>query len=62
MLNDHRFDNRPHLRNKYIHGSNKLDVHQHEHGYYKLVKLLVLTVLKINEEFCRGDYAWDIKE
>ena len=62
MLNDHRFDNGPQLRNKYIHGSNKLDVHQHEHDYYKLVKLLVLTVLKINEEFCRRDDAWDIKE
>lgn len=62
MLNDHRFDNGPQLRNKYIHGSNKLDVDQHKHDYYKLVKILVLTAIKINEEFCRRDDAWGIKE
>lgn len=62
MLNDHSFDNGQQLRNKYAHGSNSLKKQQHKEDYYKFLKLFVLVVLKINEEFCRRDDTWDTKE
>lgn len=62
MLNNHKFDNGPQLRNIYIHGSNSLDIKKHEHDYYKLLKIMVLIILKINEEFCRRDDTWSIQE
>lgn len=62
MLNDHSFDNGQQLRNKYAHGSNSLKTQQHKKDYYKFLKLFVLVVLKINEEFCRRDDTWDTKE
>ncbi len=62
VLNDRRFDNGLQLRNKYIHGSNQLDVNEHTHDYYHILKLLVLTVLKMYEEFCIRDNVWNTEE
>lgn len=58
MLNDQSFDNGDQLRNRYIHGSNTQSEEQHKQDYYKLLKIIILIVLKINEEFCRADDTW----
>ena len=59
MLNDRTFDNGPQLRNRYIHGSKYADSNQNMLDYYRLLKILSLVILKINEEFCRRDDIWN---
>ena len=47
-----RFTNGPALRNKYIHGSNSYAVSEdiHRKAYYRLLVLLILELLKIEED------------
>lgn len=52
ILNVQRFTNGPELRNKYVHGTFSLDPKVHERDYLELLKIMVLIVIKINEEFC----------
>jgi len=52
VLNRKDFDNGLDLRNKYIHGTHPLDERKHEEDYYELLKIMVLIIIKINEEFC----------
>lgn len=52
MLNKSEFSNGLDLRNKYIHGSNTLDEQQHEMDYLIILKLMIIVIIKINEEFC----------
>ena len=52
MLNRSQFSNGYDLRNKYSHGSNTLKTYEQEWHYMELLKIMVLIVLKINEEFC----------
>ncbi len=49
-LNKKEFTNGLDLRNKYLHGSNSKSVDEHERDYYILLKLLILTIHKINED------------
>lgn len=58
ILNDHNFDNGKQLRNRYIHGTNTKDENVHRQDYYQLLNIIILIVLKINEEFCRADDTW----
>lgn len=52
MLNRSQFSNGYDLRNKYSHGSNTLKEDEQEWHYMELLKIMVLIILKINEEFC----------
>lgn len=55
ILNDRQFDNGPAIRNKYSHGNNPQNIKEHENDYFQLLKILALTIIKINEEFCLKD-------
>ena len=52
MLNNAKYENGPALRNNYIHGTHSLDSQKHENDYYELLKIMVMIIIKINEEFC----------
>lgn len=40
------------MRNKYIHGTNSKDEQIHFQDYLEFLKIMVLIIIKINEEFC----------
>ena len=52
ILNKHEFSNGLDLRNRYIHSTNTLNEQQQQRDYFSLLKIMALTILKINEEFC----------
>lgn len=52
ILNRSEFSNGYDLRNKYIHGTHSLREEDHKRDYIELLKIMVLIVIKINEEFC----------
>ena len=52
MLNTQQFNNGPEIRNKYAHGNFSIDEKTYESDYVELLKIMVLIVLKINEEYC----------
>ena len=52
MLNKSEFSNGLDLRNRYIHGSNTLDERQQKMDYITIMKLMIIIIIKINEEFC----------
>lgn len=52
------FSNGNDLRNKYIHGNYPSSINQQNNDYLEFLKIFILTVIKINEEFClREDLA-----
>lgn len=53
MLNKAEFSNGLDLRNKYIHDTCSLDEKTQMQDYFELLKIMVLIVIKINEEFCK---------
>lgn len=52
MLNKSEYSNGLDLRNKYIHSTYPTNINQQENDYVRLLKIMILVVLKINEEFC----------
>ena len=52
MLNQAEYSNGYQLRNKYAHGSYILDEIRQQQDYIELLKIMVLIIIKINEEFC----------
>ncbi len=52
MLNTQEFINGPELRNKYVHGTFSTSAETHKRDYVELLKIMVLIIIKINEEFC----------
>ena len=52
VLNKKEFDDSLDLRNKYIHSTYPLDEKVQEHDYLQLLKLMIILIIKINEEFC----------
>ncbi len=52
MLNVQRYNNGPELRNKYAHGTFALDENSHQKDYIELLKIMILIIIKINDEFC----------
>ena len=52
MLNQAEYSNGHQLRNKYAHGSYILDEIRQQQDYTELLKIMVLIIIKINEEFC----------
>lgn len=55
MLNKAEFSNGLDLRNKYIHSSYSSDEKTTMTDYVRLLKIMVLVIWKINEEFCFRD-------
>ncbi len=49
-LNKKEFTNGLDLRNKYLHGTNKSSERVNEYEYYVLVKLIILIVIKIEDD------------
>ena len=51
-LNKREFTNGLDLRNSYLHGTqaNPDETHKHEYAYFTYMKLLVLTMLKIDDD------------
>ena len=52
MLNVQKYDNGPELRNKYAHGIFPADIQKQEQDYIELLCIMILIIIKINEEFC----------
>lgn len=52
MLNKSEFSNGLDLRNKYVHSTYPIDKEIQYIDYAKLMKITVLVIIKINEEFC----------
>lgn len=51
-LNKAEFTNGLDLRNRYIHDTGSLDENVQKQDYLVLLKLMIILVIKINEEFC----------
>lgn len=58
-LNDREFDNGPSLRNKYLHGISSQDKEEHKRDYFELLKIFIVVIIKINEEFCLNNDKTD---
>lgn len=52
QLNQAEFSNGLDLRNKYIHSSYSQDKRVQEEDYDRLLRIMALVIMKINEEFC----------
>jgi len=52
LLNKAEFSNGLDLRNRYLHGTQSNDEKVHEQDYFIFLKIMILIVIKINEEFC----------
>ena len=52
VLNNRKYDNGLSIRNRYLHGSNTDNISDHKKDYYTILKVFVLIIIKINEEFC----------
>ena len=55
MLNKSEFSDGLELRNKYIHATYPKDENEQRTDYMTLLKLMVLIITKINDEFCTLD-------
>lgn len=51
-LNKTKFTNGYDIRNKYLHGTNSNDEKQYEADYYRILKLIVIIIIKINDDLC----------
>ena len=49
-LNKKEFTNSLNIRNKYIHGTNPTDEQEQEKDYYELLKIIILVLLKIEDD------------
>lgn len=51
-LNKAKYTNGYDLRNRYLHGTNCNDERQYEIDYYSILKLIVIIIIKINDDLC----------
>ena len=49
-LNKKEFTNGYDLRNKYLHGTNSFSKNEHHKDYYSLLKIIIFTLLKIEDD------------
>lgn len=52
LFNKSEFDNGLDIRNSYTHGTQKVDENQNKQDYFIFLRIMILIVIKINEEFC----------
>jgi hypothetical protein len=55
LLNKAEFSNGLDLRNRYVHGTQTSDEKEHKQDYFTFLRILILIVIKINNEFCLAD-------
>ena len=55
ILNKREYSNGLDLRNKYIHDSIVIDENTQNHDYAVIMKVMIILIIKINEEFCLRD-------
>ncbi|QUI24217.1 hypothetical protein HZI73_18815 [Vallitalea pronyensis] len=56
-LNKSKFTNGHDIRNKYLHGTNSNNEKQYKTDYHIILKLIVIVVIKINDDLCiKEDY------
>lgn len=51
-LNKSKYTNGHEIRNHYIHGTNIFDENQYKNDYFMIIKLIIIIVLKINDDLC----------
>ena len=57
-LNKAKFTNGFDIRNRYLHGTNGSDENQYKADYYLILKLIIIIVIKINDDMCiKEDYV-----
>lgn len=54
-LNKSSFSNGLDLRNKYLHATYPMDTEVQYRDYIELLKIMVLIIIRINDEFCERD-------
>lgn len=54
-MNKKDYNNGPDLRNRYLHGTYPIDIQQQHMDYVELLKIMVLIIIKINDEFCEKE-------
>lgn len=52
LFNKSKFDNGLDIRNRYVHGTQRVDENQNKKDYFIFLRIMILIVIKINEEFC----------
>lgn len=52
MLNKSEYSNGKDLRNRYLHSTYPQDKAQHFNDYMELLRIMIVVIIKINEEFC----------
>lgn len=52
LFNKSEFDNGLDIRNSYTHGTQRVDENQNKQDYFIFLRIMILIVIKINEEFC----------
>ncbi len=52
LFNKSEFDNGLDIRNRYTHGTQRVDENQNKQDYFIFLRIIILIVIKINEEFC----------
>lgn len=52
MMNRKDFGNSLDLRNLYLHGTQGHDENTHKNHYYKFLELLIILIIKINDDLC----------
>ena len=55
IFNNAEYDNSMDLRNKYAHGNQMADEDFNRNNYYIILRMLILIIIKINEELCLLD-------
>lgn len=55
ILNKREYSNGLDLRNRYIHDSNSTNENMQYHDYSILMKVMIILIIKINDEFCIRD-------
>lgn len=54
-LNKSKFTNGYDIRNRYLHGTNDNNEEKYESDYYSILKIIIIIVLKINDDLCLFD-------
>lgn len=56
IINKSEYDNSRELRNKYAHGNQSLNESQMNDDYYTMLRIMILVIIKINEEMVLNAY------
>lgn len=60
MMNNSKYTNSQGLRNKYCHGAYPSSEEDNKADYMEILKIMVLIIIKINEEFCLRDLETNV--